>query len=294
MRVVDLFAGVGGFTSGATQAGSEVALAIESDPHIARVYKANHGDHVRVQTLGGDIEALATELWHFNTLHLHGSPPCQRLSRANQTSRDAAAGLELVLWYLDLVAQVRPTTWSMEQVPHPAVKALLLERQIPFAVVNAMDFGVPQSRTRLIAGSARIVAALEARKGSGPTVLPKDVLPSLQPANRFLLTSATMNQPIKVRRDGVRITVGLRPMRPGEGGRDLHTPCHTVWGKAGSVYDGVNDRVVRKLTPSECAVLQSFPADVRLCERSVARSYQIVGNAIPPPLARAIVEAAMS
>ena len=104
MRVVDLFAGVGGFTFGSTQAGAEVALAIESDPHIARVYKANHGDHVRVQTLGGNIEALGgaldgalvAELRRYD--HLHGSPPCQRLSRANQTSRDATAGLELVHW----------------------------------------------------------------------------------------------------------------------------------------------------------------------------------------------------
>ena len=293
MHVVDLFAGVGGFSFGARQANAEVALAIEADPHVAQTYRANHGDHVRVETLGGDVEALAAELGRLGKLHLHGSPPCQRLSRVNQRSRDVSGGSELVQWYLDLVARVRPATWSMEQVAHPAVKALLLERRLPFTVVNTMDFGVPQSRVRLIAGSPRIVAALEARKGSGPTLLPMDVLPSLQPVENFLLTSGTTNQPVRAMRDGVRVTVGLRRMDPGEGGRDLHTPCHTVWSRKGSVYDRAKDRVVRELTLSECAALQGFPADVRLCERSACRSLKMIANALPPPLARTIAEAAM-
>ena len=173
------------------------------------------------------------------------------------------------------------------------LKALLRERGIPFAIVDTSDFGVPQRRTRLVAGSPCIVAALGRRKGSGPTVLPKDVLPSLQPASRFMLTNATTNQPIKVRRNGVRVTEGFRRMRPDEGGRDLHTPAHTVWSKPGRVYDCETGESVRRLTPSECAVLQGFPADYVLDERSLARSHKVLGNAIPPPLARFICEAAI-
>ena len=297
MQVVDMFAGMGGASEGARQAGAEVVLAIESDPAIARVYELNHGDHVRVETLGAPVDALARELrarFEPSTLHLHASPPCQRLSRVNQTTRDPAAGLRLVEWYLDLVRVLAPRSFSMEQVPHPAVQELLGARGVPFAIVNALDFGVPQSRVRLVAGSAPIVEALERRKGTGPTMLPVHVLPSLRPAARYHLCSATCNQPVKVRRDGVRITTGHRPMAPGEGGRDLHTPSHTVWGKPGRVYDCESDRVVRKLTPAECACLQGFPLGYTLCERSAARSQQIVGNAFCPPLAKAVFEAAMA
>ena len=160
----------------------------------------------------------------------------------------------------------------------------------PFKVVDCVDFGVPQHRKRLIAGSDCIVSALEARRGTGPTVLPMDMLVSLQPASRFMLCNGTTNQPIKVRRaDGVRVTQGHRRMREGEGGRDLHTPCHCVWSKPGKVYDSVSGQTVRLLTPSECAVLQGCDPGYKLDERSVARSYKIVGNMVCSPLARVIV-----
>lgn len=61
--VCEMFAGAGGYTSGAAQAGAKVMLAVEADKDIARVHAANFPDHeVRVQTLGCDSDALAEEL----------------------------------------------------------------------------------------------------------------------------------------------------------------------------------------------------------------------------------------
>ena len=295
--VCDLFAGGGGYTAGAVQAGAKVVLAVEADKDIARVHLANFPDHeVRVQTLGGDSDALVEELVSLGRerLMLHGSPPCTRLCQVNQKNRDTTEGLRLVRWYLDLVARVQPRFWSMEQVPHAQLKALLHERNVPFTVIDAADFDCPQHRKRLIAGSACIIAALEAKRGTGPTVLPKDVLASLQPAARFMLRSGTTNQPVKVYRDGVRTTAGYRRMRDDEGARDLHSVAHTVWSKPGRVVDGVSGQIVRRLTPSECALLQGCRPGFQLDERSIGRSYKIVGNMIPPPVAKAIVRAAMA
>ena len=56
--------------------------------------------------------------------------------------------MALVAWYLDLVARVEPPTWSMEQVPHPAVKALLEARGVSWTCVSASDFGVPRASLR--------------------------------------------------------------------------------------------------------------------------------------------------
>ena len=56
MKVCDLFAGAGGFSTGVTQAGAEVVLAIEADADIARIYMLNHDHAPRVETLGGDID----------------------------------------------------------------------------------------------------------------------------------------------------------------------------------------------------------------------------------------------
>ena len=294
MDVIDLFCGCGGFSSGALQAGATISLAIEADPHVARIYARNFDHAPRVETLG-EVEPLAQEIiarFDLNRTHVHGSPPCVRLSQVNKTNPDVDAGLELVRFFLDLVQRVQPRSWSMEQVSHPAVRKELTERGVAFTVVNAVDFGLPQNRVRVIAGSQRIVSALEQCKGTGPTLLPKDVLTSLQPS-RYKLTSGTSNQPIKVRRGGKNVTVGHRPMREDEGARDLHTPCHTVYSKPGGVFDCQTASRTRKLTPGECASLQGFGTEFVL-GNSMQRSYRVVGNAIPPPLARAIMSTAVS
>ena len=297
MDVIDLFSGSGGYSKGAELAGANIALAIEGDAQIARVYSQNFGHEARVEMLGGEIEQLAREIlerFDRDRLMIHGSPPCQRLSQANTVTRNAAAGLELVNWYLDLVERVNPRFWSMEQVNHPEVRLLLERRGLPYTIVNALNFGVPQSRIRIVAASEPIVNALKAQDGRGATVVPKDVLVSLQPPARYLLTSGTTNQPIHQRNeDGVRVTVGYRRMANDEGGRDLFTPCHTIWSKPGNVFD-TQTGSVRKLTPGECMVLQAFPPNFQLDDRSIARSYRVVGNSIPPPLARFIVSTAVS
>ena len=287
VQVVDLFCGGGGFSAGAIEAGENVILAIELDNKIAKVY-SNHFDHSpRIQELGGDIEEITSELKEFGPIHLHGSPPCLKLSQVNQTNRNSEEGLRLVIWYLDLVEIVQPYRWSMEQVAARSLLDLLTQRGIHFCVVDACDFGVPQHRKRVVAGSECIVSALKSRAGKGPTVLPRDVL-SLP--NNCMLTNGTTNQPIKKREGGKSVSIGLRKMAAGEGARGLDTPCHTVWSKPGAIYDSVSDQEVRKLTCREMASLQGFPATFRLDE-SVTLSRKCIANAIPPPLARFIVEA---
>ena len=78
------------------------------------------------------------------------------------------------------------------------------------------------------------------------------------------------------------------------GHSDVGSVAHTVWSKPGRVVDGVSGQIVRRLTPSECALLQGCQAGFQLDERSMQRSYRIVGNMIPPPVAEAIVRAAMA
>ena len=285
VRVVDLFCGGGGFSAGAVTAGGEVILAIESDPKVANAYSKNFNHSPRIQELGGDMKELASELKELGPIHLHGSPPCIKLSQVNQTNRNSEEGLRLVLWYLDLVEKVRPHRWSMEQVAARPLLDLLTQRGIHFCVVDACDFGVPQHRRRVVAGSECIVSALKSRAGKGPTVLPRDVL-SLPKG--CMLTNGTTNQPIKKRVNGKYVSIGLRPMVAGEGARGLDTPCHTVWSKPGAIYDSVSDLEVRKLTCREMASLQGFPATFHL-DQSVTLSRRVIANAIPPPLARFVV-----
>ena len=293
IEVVDLFCGAGGFSTGAAAAGATVVLAVEADARIAEVYRANFPDHpLRVHTLeSADVPTLAAELApRASRLHMHGSPPCQKLSQANKRQGDAHEGLRLVELYLDLVERVRPRTWSMEQVHHPELLRYLTARGIAHAVVDASDHGVPQRRRRVVAGAPEVIAALGA--DATVPVLPRDVLTDLKPPERYALMSSQDNQPVRERVGKVTRTVGCRPMRAGEGARPLDHPAHTVVCRPGKIYDTVTGEVARRLTPRECALLQGFPPEFQLDTRSDARSYRVVGNAVPPPLARAIVRAA--
>jgi site-specific DNA-cytosine methylase len=155
VQVVDLFCGGGGFTEGAVRAGAEVVLSIDCWEPAIEIHKANHPDiPCENYTLGGSIVETAafirsrlTPGAHF---HLHGSPPCQKLSNASKG--DAEEGMVLVNWFIDLVRHMKPDSWSMENVVPVAKKIDKHRPGTPYVKLNSADFGVPQTRNRIFAG----------------------------------------------------------------------------------------------------------------------------------------------
>ena len=152
---IDLFSGMGGFTTGAINAGAICIVSIDSWAEANKVHLANHPNtpyftmelghpsHWKfIKRMVDDYKRLG---YH---VHIHGSPPCQALSNASR--RDAEEGMPLVLWYLDLVERCEPDSWSMENVV-PVRKRL--PEGTPAVILNSADFGVPQTRRRCFAGS---------------------------------------------------------------------------------------------------------------------------------------------
>ncbi|MEL7561122.1 DNA cytosine methyltransferase [Stutzerimonas chloritidismutans] len=170
--VVDLFAGAGGFSLAAIQAGCSVAIAIENDPHAVTTYKANLRKYAGgkfTKILEKSIldyvpdEVCSEYLPNLRCDLLLGGPPCQGFS----THRILNAGVndprnELVLAYFGFVKALRPRVFLMENVP-----GILWERHREFldefyaqgaeagyhifkpVVLDARDFGVPQRRKRV-------------------------------------------------------------------------------------------------------------------------------------------------
>jgi len=162
VQVVDLFCGGGGFTEGAVRAGAEVVLSIDCWEPAIEIHKANHPDiPCENYTLGGSIIETAafirsrlTPGAHF---HLHGSPPCQKLS--NASNGDAEEGMILVNWFIDLVRYMKPDSWSMENVVPVAKKIDKHRPGTPYVKLNSADFGVPQTRNRIFAGEGWVAEA---------------------------------------------------------------------------------------------------------------------------------------
>jgi len=160
---VDLFAGTGGLSLGLKQAGFSVRAAVELDKAAAKTYRANHRGtpmlvaDIRDVTKGTIHSAARTEEIDL----LVGCAPCQgfcSLTRKNE-SRDPRN--DLLLEMGRLVRSVRPTAVLMENVPGLAdvgkrvfwkfLRALTESGyQHEWRVVQMADYGLPQSRRRLV------------------------------------------------------------------------------------------------------------------------------------------------
>ncbi len=171
---VDLFAGAGGLTLGAKQAGIKVVFAVESDPHAAETYAVNHPD---VQLFRNDIRKLRkipVSAENEKTV-LFGGPPCQGFSTSNQRTRSRAnKGNWMFQEFVRLAKLWKPDWIVLENVKgiieteRGAFFVMIVEafKKLGFTVttgkLDAADFGVPQHRERVFVIGSRHGVALPA------------------------------------------------------------------------------------------------------------------------------------
>jgi DNA (cytosine-5)-methyltransferase 1 len=158
IRTLDLFAGAGGLTLGFEQArlGFMPVYGVEIEPAAARTFKRNFGCPV----YDGPIEDLDT----FEDADvIVGGPPCQGFSPLGRDRDDASRAQLNELWqhYLRAVRQVQPEAFVIENVPEFQRSAqfarllqlmttdkILKKYRFAYGVLNAADYGVPQTRRR--------------------------------------------------------------------------------------------------------------------------------------------------
>lgn len=164
---IDLFSGAGGMSLGARMAGIDVVMAVEADKNAAATYQANHPD---VEMVINDIR-LIDDLKLCNTnkkIILFGGPPCQGLSTSNQRTRNVSNPSNWLFKDFFRIARiVQPDYIVFENVKGMVETAkgkflgLVLEEmkkcgyQCYYRILNAIDYGVPQSRSRLFVVGGR-------------------------------------------------------------------------------------------------------------------------------------------
>jgi DNA (cytosine-5)-methyltransferase 1 len=158
---IDLFAGAGGLSEGAEEAGIDVRLAVESNPHATTTYAKNHPRTLRFPH---DIRLLTERrLNRFGHVDIvFGGPPCQGFSTSNQKTR----GFDnpenwLFLEFLRVVNILTPDWTLFENVTgiSETEGGFFLNELISGLenlgytcsswILNAADYGVPQLRKRL-------------------------------------------------------------------------------------------------------------------------------------------------
>jgi DNA (cytosine-5)-methyltransferase 1 len=135
--VVSLFCGIGGLdlgfqsvvTEASRSAGFEIAIAIDNNPKVLELYQNNFPD---TTVLCRDIgEISASEIreiiqqkypdWDGEIAAVIGGPPCQGFSVAGKQNLDDSRS-QLVLKFINLVVELNPSMFVMENVPAIAWK----------------------------------------------------------------------------------------------------------------------------------------------------------------------------
>lgn len=163
INVVDLFAGVGGLSYGFSKIDDfNIILANEIEPDIAKAYSINHPN---VNMLNCDINSLTEEKIKENlngqTVDLVvGGPPCQSYSTLGKRQMDERANL--FLQYKRVLQVLKPKAFVFENVTgllsmdkgklFPKIQKEFedIGYKLKFKVLNAVDYGVPQLRERVI------------------------------------------------------------------------------------------------------------------------------------------------
>lgn len=297
MKAIDLFAGLGGFSTGAQMAGVNVVWAANHWQSAVDMHAANHPGTAHA------CQDLHQTDWTQVPAHdlLMASPACQGHSKARGKERPHHDAQRSTAWAVVSAAEYhRPAACIVENVPEFAKWALYpawcsamtaLGYALAPMILDAADHGVPQHRRRLFVVCTRSQHPIELS-------LPKrDYAPALglidfdsgkwsdvDRANRSARTLGRIH--------AGRLAHGSRFLTAYYGnefgGRSLNRPIGTLTTRDRyAVIDG--DRM-RILSADENRKGMGFPEGYKL-PPSHKHAIHMLGNAVCPPVARDVITA---
>jgi len=306
LEVVDLFCGAGGMSLGLQQAGMKPRLGIDLSPSCAATFRRNFPKAFALASDVADAKAedILAHVRSKENLVLAGCPPCQLFSQLHRTRRPLGPEIRS---YLNLVEALSPRCLVFENVPRirswPDAWGLLLSSlkalgfETHYRVVCASDYGVPQHRKRLILVAIRGGFCFPNTTGAELRHV-RHLIGDLPPSDPSLPNHETMAlSPQNLARMRATTKNGGRSKREGEAFDDSYArmfwdrPAPTITTRCISFSNGRfgHPEFDRAITVREAARLQGFP-DSFVFEAGVWEGARQVGNAVPPPVAKAIGE----
>ena len=338
VEVVDLFCGIGGLSYGMKSAGFDILAGYDLDWTCQYAYETNTGGKFFYKDVksvtGNEIKKLYSK--KKNTIKvLAGCAPCQPFSSyAFKNKNKDENKYNLLYEFGRLVKEVHPDIVTMENVPAIAsfklksvlsdfVKTLESEQyNVSFKVVYCPDYGVPQTRKRLVLlashfGKLELIPPTHSKDNY---VTVRDTIGDL-PA----LTAGQGCPTDPLHRCRALSSLNMRRMMAtpyGGGWRDwpeeLLLACHKKEG--GKSFGSVYGRMVwdepaptmttlctgigngrfghpeqnRAISAREAALFQTFPTTYKFFpneqEVSLSKASRYIGNAVPPRLGEVIAE----
>lgn len=300
MRVVSLFSGAGGLDLGFKMAGHEIVWADDLYADAVETYRHNLGDHIICKDIS---EVEATDIPECDIMI--GGFPCQGFSVANMNRHVGDERNELYKQLLRLVREKNPKFFVAENVKgivnldKGKIFEMILNDfsaigyKVDYDILNAADYGVPQTRQRVIIIGVREDVDFE-------YVFPKathdkdgkDGLPHWVSVGEAMSVIPDPDKPndipnhvyskYKLEFNGY---LGHRPLDPNK-------PAPTVTARGdnrGGVVILPHPNGQRRMSCRELAAVQSFPLDYVFSGNN-SSVYRQIGNAVPPLLGYAIAD----
>lgn len=205
--MVDFFAGAGGLSCGFTQAGFSVKFANDFEDVCVRTYRYNHPELPSSKVLKEDIRKIVNNIEDYVSESIDivvGGPPCQGFSSANQQRIIDDPRNELYKYYIEAVKKICPKFVLMENVRGMLsvaeqvvedYKSIKIEKDgqvftymISYRLLNSMNFGVAQSRERLIYIAVRNDVA--ENKNINPELIFKEIEEECKKTQHYNLSAA--------------------------------------------------------------------------------------------------------
>lgn len=297
MTIISLFSGAGGLDLGLIQGGNEVVWANDFDRDAVESYRYNIGDHIQF----GDIKDVGVADIP-NADVVVGGFPCQGFSQANQLRSVDDGRNQLYRFFLKVVNAKRPKFFIAENVKGilslgkgEAIKRIMADftdagYDVELHLVNMADYGVPQTRQRvIIVGQRNDLGNEMLFRFPQPTHDRKN--PALKPwvsIEKALSKYPDPDSPNKVvNHEYSSYKVEYRNFT-GHRKTDPHKPCPTILARGnggGGVCAIPHYNGKRRLTIRESAAIQTFPDSFRFFGKMNA-CYRQIGNAVPVLFAR--------
>lgn len=338
-KAISLFTGAGGMDVGFTAAGFDVIWANEYVKHAAETYKLNHPNtEIVVGDINENIEKIPTK----NVDCVFGGPPCQGFSVAGKMDVNDPRS-QLVFSFISVVEKLSPKCFVLENVKALAklekfedIRQELYRRadelgySADFFLLNAKNFGVPQSRERVFFIGFKkslkkkmsyeqlqtknleevSVKEIFSKLGrAGTEINPLTCKAKITIAEKPILRKSPyagmlfngMGRPVKL--DGIANTL---PASMGGNKTPVIDEGFLFDGKENWIenyhqsvfYDKETPKFgdappqLRRMTIKEAALIQTFPENYKF-SGPISAQYTQIGNAVPCKLAEAVARSVM-
>ena len=300
LRIVSFFAGCGGLDLGFEQAGFSVVWANEFEPAVRDTYVYNHPN---TEFCLADLNTLSP-----NDIPdcegFIGGPPCQSWSVAGkQRGLDDQRG-QLFITYIDMIKAKKPKFFVIENV-----RGLLDDKfkdvfedfltrlseagySVQYKLLDAVYYGVPQNRERVFLVGFRKDLNVEYSFPKATTEVPKTLKDSISdivdPQDEYLTEDfgdfynrGNRRRPWDRPSFTIHATASNIPLHPS-------SPKMLCVGHEDWKFQEDKMPLYRRLSIRECARIQTFPDTFRFISTDLKATYKMIGNAVPPMLAKAI------